>query len=55
LLKNFRRQVEEASHSKHKYSRKFSQVSAEKAKINVNLGKTMPLMNNKFYEVPDKI
>ena len=54
MLKNFRRQIDEASHSKRKYNRKFSQASSDKNKVN-KLGQTMPLLNNKFYEIPNKI
>jgi hypothetical protein len=54
MLKNFRRQIDEAGISKHKYGKKESSQSNEKAKLTLRLKSKMPLFENKFYHIPVK-
>jgi len=55
MLKNFRRQIEEATFSKRKYSQNSSKLSPQKTNHNTLLARTLPLFDNKLYQVPEKI
>ena len=55
MLKNFRRQIEEATFSKRKYSQNSSKLSPQKTKHNSFHARTLTFFDSKLYQVPEKI